>query len=194
MTEDTQPDGTYAFANVDAADSSFEPIPVDSSLATPFTPLTFAPLENRVLNMVVPALSHEYDLTTTDQEVELGTGLFVTVNSDNIDPPLFTDPAESVAGVRVDAAHFPPMDWDAELLAVWYTAPFDHHSPNGLPYRITGDSDMGLVDGDVVEVWIGSYSSSSWNLVESMIFADGIATQATLPMFSTLALVRPGSP
>ncbi len=65
------------------------------------------------------------------------------------------------------------MDWEAKLLAVWYTGPFDYHSPAGLPYRITADTEMAFTEGEQVEVRIESYSDRNWELVESLTGTSG---------------------
>src|SRR5690606_20930327 len=146
----------------------------------------------RVIDVTIPALDAAHELPATAAELELGQGLFVTVGKDDLEPPLFVDPATHAAGVRVEQATWPPLDEiDSEkVVAVWYTVPFDHHAKSdaGLPLRV--QDQWSLDEGAELSVWVGSYGESAWLPAGSLtVGADGWLTgEAALPHLSTVVL------
>jgi hypothetical protein len=187
----TEADGSYAFGDVGDQPASFEVIPEDHSYADAFAPLQFSG-GDLTIDVAVPVLQHTHPLTTTAAEVELGTGLFVTVGSADLEPPLFVDPATEVAGVKVKTDDYLPFHGidEAKVLGVWYLKPFDHQAANGLPFRIEGD--LGAADGDSATAYVGSYTESAWVEVGPMTLSGTTWTADNtdgLPMLSTLVLV-----
>ena len=186
---ETEPDGSYLFSDVRPGTASFEVIPSDVTLAVTFVPIQTV-TEPRTLDLTIPRYTHSATLTDEAVDAVVGEGLTLTVSRSNIVPPEFVEPATVVSGVRVMTDHFPPMDWPGELLALWYLAPFDHHSVDGIPFSI--ENDFGLAEGEDVEVWIGDYQGSDWDPLGRIQVTSGNLhdPSITLPAFSTLAVVR----
>ncbi len=185
---DTTAEGIASFSNVELVPYSLEPVPpADSGLATPYIPITFAPDETKVLTIVMPPLDASMPLAApTELEVD---GLLVTVGADDLVPnDAFSEPATELAGVQVDAAAWPPIGLPGTVLAVWYLEPFDYGAPAGLPTRF--DNTFGLADGETAHVWVGSYSAFDW-IDGGVVTAEGAyLTGASLPLLSTVVLVR----
>lgn len=188
----TEADGTYAFSDVLVAWHSLEIVPPPGSgLATAFAALEFQTDQSRTVDISIPALDSPQALGAR-KELELGSGLLVTVGADDLEPPLFVDPATEAAGVQVPEAQWPPIDRPGEVLALWYTVPFDHTAvpAEGLPVRIENQWD--LPKGQTYQIWVASYRDSAWLDAGTLtVGADGYLTgDAALPLLSTVALVE----
>lgn len=185
--------GAFTFEKALVAWHSLEIVPpAGSGLATWFAPIELLKDQSRQLDITIPALDPLVALPDASAELELGQGLYVTLGKGDLVPPLFVDPATHASGVLVDTEHHPPLDSLEEVVAVWYTAPFDHHakSDDGLPVRVKDA--WGLAEGEVLEVWVGSYTDSAWLPAGTLtVGEDGWLTgDAALPLLSTVVLTR----
>lgn len=189
----TDAQGAFAFDKALVAWHSLEIVPpADSGLATWFAPIELKTDQHRDLDLTIPALDAAHALSASPTELELGSGLLVTVGESDLEPPLFVPRATHAAGVQVDPAHWPPVDREAsEIVAVWFTVPFDHQAASGLPVRI--ENQWELEEGTSLEVWVGSYGESVWLDAGTLqVGDDGYLTgEAALPLLSTVVLVAP---
>ncbi|MEZ4235226.1 MAG: hypothetical protein R3F59_03490 [Myxococcota bacterium] len=189
----TDAQGDAVFENVPPEWHSYEVVaPEASGRATALVPLLFDCATDRQVDVPVLDLDAPSPLAAAPAEHPTGDGLYVTVGLDQLEPPTFFDPAESVAGVRVPEALWFPFDGvTGTVLAVWYLAPFDYHAipTEGLPVRIVDQ--WGLTDGDELELYVGSYEDSAWVSAGTVTASGGDLTGGALPLLSTLLLVQP---
>ncbi len=192
-TLDADSDGSYVYEDVALIPQSFE-ISAPSGhddLAIAFAPLEFKTVhEVRAIPVILPVITHQTPLTSTATEIEVGTGLFITVSKADLEPPdaFHEDPTE-VTGVAVDVALQMPVDRPhSSVIAMWYVGPFDYMSEGGLPVRI--QNLWGLADGAVYSVWTGSYLDSAW-LDQGTLTVSGewLEGDAALTVVSTVVLV-----
>ncbi len=189
-TGDTDASGTFSFDEVEVAWHSLEIRPPNSDQAYVFAPVRFDTDQARAIDLIMPDIDPATPLQATATEIEMGAGLFVTVGSADLEPPLLVDPATEVAGVLLDPAWWVPTDDVAgTVLAQWSVKPFDHVAPNGLPIRI--ENTFGLADGTTTRVWVGSYADSAWLDAGTLTAAGGwLEGDARLPLTSTVLLVQ----
>ena len=189
----TDASGAFALTGCYAGWNSYEAVsPMGSGLATTFAPILLATDQSRDLSLTMPTLEAAPALGPTT-EIEVATGLAVTVGTGDLTPPLLVDEATEVAGVLLDPAHWVPADEIAgTTVAQWYLWPFDHHAESGgLPIRVHGAA-LGL-SGASYTMYVGSYGDFAWNEVGT--FEDGDAdgwyeSTGTLPLMSTVLLVE----
>lgn len=193
--------GVWGFDGLASGWGSFEAKPLDSgsNFATVYLPLNLAEASARPFNVTLPRLSPSVALPAVAAPLELTTGLFLTLGTGDLIPPALESQVTSVSAVNgLDTA--PPIDGiPGTVLAVYFFAPFNHvaadetdlvpDASHGIPYEIVDDWTLGAGNG---EVWIGEYSTQSWQKVGDVI--DGTAGRLTttnrLPKLSTLVLVR----
>jgi len=125
---------------------------------------------------------------STNTEVEVAAGVFLTVDPGSVDLPPFGPETLIVAGA-VPAAH-PPGLPDGEILEVVYVDPFDATAEPGLPLRI--ENRWGLAPGETVDVWASSYADYAWIDGGTLtVQPDSIElTGGALPVLSTFVLIR----
>lgn len=189
---ETKGGGGFDFVDIEADWHSFEVVPpVGSPLATTLVPLVFDENEERSLTVTVLELGPSSAMPSTPTEVTVAEGLYVTLSGDDLEPPLFVEPATEVAGVRVPDGQRVPVDEPGTIIDMWYVAPFDHHATNGgLPVRF--DNLWGLGEGETYEVWVGSYEDSAWlNAGTVTVSGSELVGDALLPVMSTIVLVDP---
>lgn len=188
----TDAGGGFDFGQVPEQWHSFEVVPASGSgLATTLVPLSFAVDEVRTLDIVMQPLDAPSALGATAADHPTGAGLTLTLAADDLEPPLFVDPATAVAGVRVPEAEQVPVDGiPGTVVAMWYLSPFDHHAvdPAGIPARITDE--WGLTDGQTLRVYVGSYEASAWLDAGLATASGGELTGAALPLLSTVIAVQ----
>ncbi len=186
----TDGSGAFTFDDVQVDWYSFEAVPPEG-YATLLVPLQFTEDQERSLAFVMHELDATSPMPSSATEVEMGEGLHITLSAGVLEPPLFVDPSDTVAGVRVPAADWLPMDAGGTVIDMWYVAPFDHHATNdGLPVRF--DNLWGLKDGVSYEVWVGSYEDSEWlNAGSVTVSGAELSGDAKLPLLSTMGLVAP---
>lgn len=189
---ETDAAGAYGFEEIPADWHSLEMVPTDDAFATSLIPVTFSEYETRTVNVVLPQSDAAVPLGAP-AEVELGTGLLITVGDGDLEPPAFVDPATEASGVLLTPDQYVPTDGlTGTSVAQWYLAPFDHKSADGQPIRIDGAA-LGLT-GSSYTAWVGDYKTSAW--IEIGTFTDGdgdqiFTTDGTLGVFSTIVLLEP---
>lgn len=178
--------GAFAFDEAVTGAYSLEPVP-PAGKATVLVPITLDPNEEADVTLVVPDLDAAHPLSASPTELELGSGLFVTVSTDLVVPFAEPDPTEA-AGVR--APTLPPIEGvTGTPLAAWYLAPFNYKSDAGLPFRIADEWDLG---GATLHVWVASYDDFAWLDAGEVTAHDGYLTgSGKLPLLSTVVLVQP---
>ena len=198
----TDAQGNYAFEDVVVEWHAFEVKPPFFDGANDpfegyivgFVPLAFETDQVRSVDM--PLLEGDAPTTlpaSSPTEIEVGSGLFVTLSADMLKPPTFEDPATEVAGILVPDNVQPPVDSiEGTVLAMWFMGPFDHEVTGGADMRIRND--WKLKDGTTYEVWVGSYPNSSWLDAGDLTVKGGwLEGDARLPRISTVLLVDPGT-
>ncbi len=185
--------GRVAFDDVEVDWHSFEVQPPkgQNGLAIAYAPLVFDTEESRDITMVLPALDTPTNLpATTAEEIEAGTGLFVTVAASDLEPPLFEEEPTTIAGVLLEEAQLPPVDLDREVVAMWFMRPFDYVAEKGLPLRFANQWE--LKDGETYEVWVGSYLDQAWLPSGTVtVKGDSLTGDAKLGLVSTVMLTKP---
>lgn len=194
--------GVWGFNELDAGWGSFEAKPLDSdtNFATVFLPIDLAEGAARPLNVTLPRLSPSVALPAVAAPLEVTTGLFLTLGTGDLIPPALESQVTAVSAVNgLDTA--PPIDGiPGTVLAVYFFAPFNHvaadetdlvpDASHGIPFEFTDEWTLGAGNG---EVWIGEYSTQSWQKVGDVIDADSagrLTTANRLPKLSTLVVVR----
>jgi hypothetical protein len=184
--------GVFGYDNVALASYSLEPVaPEGAGYATMNLPMTFDENEVKTLDLVALKLEDTTLIPPSPTEIELGTGLWVTIGAGDLEPPDAFHPAASTAGgVRVPEADWPPIDdVTGTVLAVWYTHPFDYDAEMGLPVRIS--ETLGLGEGEQVRLLIGSYSDFAWLDAGTLTVTGGELVGTTeLPLLSTILAVQ----
>ena len=200
-TADTDAAGSYFLEGIEGISYALDVIPTDENLATVLVILTTTHEEERSLDFVVPALSTAQDIPDSVTEIELTSGMFVSLGFDVLD--MGFSAATITAGVQVVEASWPYIEVEGTVKAVWYLAPFDvesledaggEHVP--LDFRITNS--WGWDAGATFEAWEASYIGLVWNRVGTVeVSADGTELTLTegdgLTVLSTLILVEPAS-
>ena len=180
----TDANGAYAIEFVGLGDRSLEAI-VDTPLAIPMTVITVAEGGANSHDLVAPTLDTAVPIPTSATELELGSGLFVTLSADGIEPPNpFGDPATETAGVSVPQGQW--TTFPENTAAVWYLSPFDYHSvsEDGLPTRIEG-----LADGTYA-IQVASYEDTAWLPAGTLTVSGGTPSgDLAIPVLSTVIAV-----
>lgn len=188
----TDATGGYGFEEIPADWHSLEMVSPESTIATSLIPVTFAEYETRTVDVSLPARDAAISLGASE-ELELGTGLLITVGDGDLEPPLFVDPASEASGVLLTSDQFVPTDGlTGTSVAQWYLAPFDHHSADGQAIRIDGAA-IGLT-GATYQAWVGDYATSQWIEIGTFTDDDGdqiYTTDGSLKVFSTVVLLEP---
>ena len=183
--------GGYGFEGIPADWHSLEMVSSESTIATSLIPVTFAEYETRQVDVSLPASDPAISLGAPE-ELELGTGLLITVGEGDLEPPLFVDAASEASGVLLTSDQFVPTDeLTGTSVAQWYLAPFDHHSAEGQAIRIDGAA-LGLT-GASYQAWVGDYATSQWMEVGTFTDDDGdqiYTTDGSLKVFSTVVLLE----
>lgn len=140
------PEGTYSFHLVP---------PPDQALAQPLVPLTITEGGDRSVDVVLPPLGPEVALPAETAEIEIAPGVLVTTRQGDLAVPLEEEPQTHVSGVRVDAAHWPPIPLAGTIAAVWYLAPYEAEADPPMPIKLSHPG--GDHEGDYV-----LYRSDYW--------------------------------
>jgi hypothetical protein len=196
-TADTDATGGYRFDGMEGISYALDVIPTDESLATVLVILTGTFEGEHSMDFIVPPLSASQDIPESVTELELTSGMFVSLGFDVLNMGFSS--ATTTAGVQVAEASWPYVELEGTVKAVWYLAPFDvesmedaagEHVP--LDFRIANT--WGWDAGATFEAWEASYIGLAWNRVGTVeVSAD--ATELTLTegegltVLSTLVLV-----
>ncbi len=177
--------GFNSFEAVDAAGHGY---------ATGFVPLELATDEVRTVDITLCPHDTPSPLTGTATEMELGEGLYITLSTSSIEPPLFVDPETEASGVRLAPADHVPTDGiSGTVVEQWYVDPFNNHATGAdLPIRFDG-AVLGLAAASY-RVYVGSYDDFAW--IDVGTFSDGdadgwyTADGGELPLLGTILLVE----
>ncbi len=192
-TDDTASDGSYAFTDVGGKTYSFDAVPdAETGFATQLVPLALGLDEHREVDVVLYEMGPEVPLPPEPDWVDVTDDLSVQAAAGQLSTLFET--FDTMAGVRVDPADFPPIDELAGTpLALWYLDPYDAHPPEGeeLPWR--SSDPLGLPPGTVLEAWAANYDTFEWLPAgELEVTADGLElVQGGLPVISTLVVIQP---
>ncbi len=201
-TSDTDAAGGYRFEGIEGLSYALDVIPAEEGLATVLVILTTTHEEERSLDFLVPALSTAQDIPQNATELELTSGMFVSLGFDVLDMGFSS--ATTTAGVQVAEASWPYVEVEGAVKAVWYLSPFDvesvedaagEHVP--LDFRIANS--WGWDAGVTYEAWEASYIGLAWNRVGTVeVSADASELTLTegdgLTVLSTLILVESTTP
>jgi hypothetical protein len=184
----TGTDGAYLFENVQNCPQSLDVPNGGDAYATPITILDFGDKEVREITITMVEHGGWMSTPTTSAEIEIATGLFVTVGVDDLDL-LFGD-VDQLAGANVSEAHYLPVDVPGEIIAMYHLEPFDAEAVPSMPVKVANT--FGLKDGEAVEVWTASYHKFEWvNGGTLTASGDWLEGDAALEVISTTALVKP---
>lgn len=185
----TDSTGTYEFADFEADPwvHAFDVVDPNQVLMTPLSMVKAAKDENRT-DVTVAMLAPDNQVkvpTGTAQETDF-CGVHITVSADELTLPFGTD-GEAGGCAAVAEEHW--MPWD-ELpgtpLKVWYLAPFDAVSEDGLSFWVETD----LADG-TYEAYAADYHHTEWSHAGTLTASGGTLTSdGTLHVLSTLVIVQ----
>lgn len=189
----TEVDGAYAFGSIEAWTAMFYVVPeAGSAFANPMVTLTLADEETRTIDVVLDPFDSPRPLPDVASEVEVTDGLYLTVGADILEPPPLEDLPSEVAAVRVPEAHRLDVEVEGTLLDVWYLSPWEASSEPGVAVRV--DNLWGLAPGERARAFVTSEPTTyAWLDAGELVVADDGATlagEASLPLLTTLALVR----
>jgi len=189
---DSDADGRFMFDEVVVDWHSLEVIPPagNDTLATVLVPLVFQTDEDREVDLVMVPLDPASALTATTATHEVGEGLEIALELDDLEPPTFAEDATEVAGVRLTEKQWVPVDeQQGTVFAQWLLEPFDYKAKVDIPMTFTGD--FGRKDGASVKVLVGDYTSSQWLDAGTLVSKGGeLSGEAKLPVVSTVVLVE----
>lgn len=184
----TGADGVYLFENVQNCPQALDVPNGGDAYATPITILDFEDKEVREITITMVEHGGWMSTPTNSTEVEIATGLFVTVGVDDLSL-LFSD-VDQLAGAAVSEAHYLPVDVPGEIIAMYHLEPFDAEAVPSMPVRVANT--FGLKDGETVEVWTASYHKFEWvNGGTLTASGDWLEGDAALEVVSTTALIKP---
>jgi hypothetical protein len=184
----TGADGVYLFENVQNCPQSLDVPNGGDTYATPITILDFG--DNEVREVTITMVEHGgwMSTPTSSAEIEIATGLFVTVGVDDLSL-LFGD-VDQLAGATVSEAHYLPVDVPGEIIAMYHLEPFDAEAAPSMPVKVANT--FGLKDGETVDVWTASYHKFEWiNGGTLTASGDWLEGDAALEVISTTALIKP---
>lgn len=164
--------------------------PLVDGLSDPQVPHTL--LDDATLDIAVPAVGTEYQLTSNRIEREIAPGLFVAAQLGDL-TILFEDDPTSMSGVRVDEGDRLPIDdLSGDVVAMWYLEPWSADCDPGIPVRVSNF--FGATLGSTYELWQASYDGFGWVKVGDLTEDGGFLQGGlTLTKIETLALVAPSS-
>lgn len=155
----------------------------------------------RTLDVTLPDFDKTLSMPTTSAEHELATDFFVTFSGSDLEIPDTSD-ATVAGGTFVEESLRMPMDEvpsDGTLVGLWYLDAYDGEAKGEpMPFRIANVGDLGLSDGDTVEVHYHSYKwfTTPDNNAETQWLQAGPATVAngeltgTIPKLATIAVYK----
>ncbi|TNE86369.1 MAG: carboxypeptidase regulatory-like domain-containing protein [Deltaproteobacteria bacterium] len=174
------PDDTYSFhvAPPHGADDLVELV----------WPLTFSGTAT-TQDVTLPALPAMTTLPSTPTEVEVATGLFVTVGQGDLGVIFEPDPTD-IGAAAMTSAQFPLPA--GTFVAGWYMEPYDARADAGLPLRFATPN--GVTAGTTLHAYMSSYDDFGWldlgTFTESggFLTADN-TTAGKITVLGTLVLV-----
>ena len=136
-------------------------------------------------------------LPSTAAELELATGLFVTLAQGDLTILFEDDPTEASAVEVTSDIEFPLPSDTGSLVAAWYLHPYEADAEDGAPLRI--EDRWSYAEGDQVHVWGSSYDDFAWldlgtfTRTNGSFVADSAAGELTV--FATLVVMEePSNP
>jgi hypothetical protein len=178
--------GAYAFPTLPDGRQAFDAVP-GGDYATVLVPLTYTEGSNMSVDVQVPEIAWQ-SMPTSSTEVEMASGVFVTLAQGELEYPFGADESRT-GGVAVDQANWPPLELEGTPTSVHYLAPYDAKS-DGLSFRISADA-AGVADGDTVQIVAADYLEYDWHDMGTFTVTDGWITGDNLTVLSTLVVVKP---
>ena len=139
----------------------------------------------------------EVALPATTTELALGDGVYLTVDDGLVAADAIEGPATTASAVRVPTEHWPTLDLQGSVGAVWYLSPIGYRNPapdpdtaaDALPLRLANTD--GWPDGTRFDVWLGTYDSPGWYPSGSVTAAgDWLQGDAALASVGTVVLIE----
>lgn len=188
MTDST---GAFDFPNFEADwVHAFDVVDPSGTYMTPLSLVRAEADENRTgvtVTMLTP------DVTVTVPTGAAATldlcGVKITMSVDDLKLPFGTDGEAGACAVVPEAAWMPWDELPGTALAVWYLAPFDAVSEDGLEFSIS-NAHLGLADG-TYHAWAAEYAHTEWSDAGTLtVSGDTISTDGKLHVLSTLIIVQ----
>ena len=151
MTTRTEADGSYSMSGISPEVASFY-IQGDEtlSLAVPFAPVTWVDAETTTIDIRLVEMG---PVETLDGSGHYGNDeIGVQFGNGDVVDFLSSDPIDTLAITSAPADARPPIEVDAEVLAVYYLAPFEAHGEATVSVREA----WGMSPGETVDVWYGA--------------------------------------
>lgn len=176
---DFVPDDTYSF--------HVRPPHDGEPLTEVVWPLTFSGTEI-VQDVVLPDLPTLTPLSATAEEVEVATGLFVTVGQGDLTILFEPDPTD-IGAAAFDTPQFPLPS--GTFVAGWYLEPYNAVAETPLPLSFAKPD--AVAAGTSVRAYMSSYDDFQWldlgTFTESNGRLEADSAAGTIPVIGTLILV-----
>jgi hypothetical protein len=185
----TAEDGSFSYTFVPDDTYSFHVAPPHEgeALTELVWPLTFEGTAI-VQDVVLPPLPELTALPASAEEVEVATGLFVTVGQGDL-TILFEDDPTDIGAVAIGSPQFPLPS--GSFIAGWYLEPYNAVAETPLPFSIATPS--GVATGGTVRAYMASYDDFQW--LDLGTFTDNAgrleadSAAGEIPVIGTLVLV-----
>ena len=185
----TDENGGFSYTYVPDDTYSFHVRPPHGEELTEIVwPLTFAGTAV-VQDVSLPVLPTMTDLPGTAAEVEVATGLHITVGQGDLKIIFEADPTE-IGAVAIDTPQFPVPS--GAFVAGWFVEPYNAKSEAGLPVRFATPSTV--TAGSTLRAYMSSYDDFQWVDLGTFTESGGYLTAddanaGALPVLATLILV-----
>lgn len=196
-TSRTDASGVYTLQDVRAWVGSFYVKPDTAhadGLISAIVPLTVTADTMRTVDVTMFRAATTPALPATAADVAVTSTLTLHLGADTLAPAPFEELPSTLAGVDVPLDKLLPIEGiDGTVVAAFYVNPFEATAANGVPVRTTDA--FGVAPGDSVDVYASSDSLEyRWIPCGSLMSGDfvaGLSGDATVPILSTIVLVRP---
>jgi hypothetical protein len=188
MTDST---GAFDFPNFEADwVHAFDVIDPSGTYLAPLTLVRAEKDENRT-GVAVTMLPPDATATIPSgaaSDVDL-CGVTLTVSVDELTLPFGTDGEAGACAFVPESAWIPWDELPGTAVAVWYLAPFDAVSEDGLEFSIN-NAHVGLADG-TYHAYAAEYAHTEWSDAgEITVSGDSITSDGKLHVLSTLIIVQ----
>ena len=193
----TDADGDFAYDGITAAPTvhSYDIFPFDDTYAKVFLPMSVEEGTTRELDITVPKQNSWVSLPSGSAgDVELGDGLTITANSDDLTGAFGVDFTQGRA-VQVDSSIWPDFDeLTGTPVALWYLEPYDSYTTSGdaIPFKIAAAS---LPGSGPYQAWTWHYSvedaHTEWESAGTVtVDGDWATSDSGIHVLGTLVLTE----